>query len=210
MVSIVLSPALLSGAGRVVSWIERVRPPVDLVPPGSVIPEDARPPRHAVICGYGRVGQTVGAVLQRRGLPFAVIDHNPRVVKHLREEGITAWIGNASNPVLLRHADLERARVLIVALPDALVARQAIVAARQASPSLHIIARTHSDEDTDALVALGVDEAVLGERELALEMARFTLRRFGVSAAETFAIVQGIRLRSGAGQSPASPVGVLE
>jgi len=41
----------------------------------------------------------------------------------------------------------------------------------------------------------GVGEAVMGERELALEITRHTLRRFGVSAAETTAIVQGLRTR---------------
>ena len=42
----------------------------------------------------------------------------------------------------------------------------------------------------------GVGEAVLGELELALEMARHTLRRFGVSSAETLSIIQGLRERT--------------
>jgi hypothetical protein len=42
----------------------------------------------------------------------------------------------------------------------------------------------------------GVGEAVMGELELALEMSRHALRRFGVSAMETLAIVQGLRERA--------------
>jgi hypothetical protein len=37
---------------------------------------------------------------------------------------------------------------------------------------------------------------VLAEREIAIQLARFTLRRFGVSRAETEAIAQGLRGRA--------------
>jgi hypothetical protein len=40
---------------------------------------------------------------------------------------------------------------------------------------------------------------VVGELELAFEMTRFTLRRFGVSALETQAVVQRMRLQYEAG-----------
>jgi voltage-gated potassium channel Kch len=42
----------------------------------------------------------------------------------------------------------------------------------------------------------GVGEIVVAETEVALEMARFTLGRLGVSAPETAAIVQGLRRRA--------------
>ena len=38
-----------------------------------------------------------------------------------------------------------------------------------------------------------VDEVVLGERELAAEMARYTLHRLGIGGAELQAVVQGLR-----------------
>jgi hypothetical protein len=42
----------------------------------------------------------------------------------------------------------------------------------------------------------GVGEIVVAETEVALEMARFTLGRLGVSGQETAAIVQGLRRRT--------------
>ena len=44
----------------------------------------------------------------------------------------------------------------------------------------------------------GKVQAVHGERELAVQMARYALRRFGVSATEAEAIAQGLRGRSAA------------
>jgi hypothetical protein len=44
----------------------------------------------------------------------------------------------------------------------------------------------------------GVNEVVLGERELAVELSRYTLHRFGIGGAELQAIIQGLRQRDGA------------
>jgi monovalent cation:H+ antiporter-2, CPA2 family len=198
--SIVLAPALQMGAAPISNWLERrlevekTPPPFDLGVPGVA----SRPPRHAVLCGYGQVGRLIGLALRRRGFRVVVIDQDPRVVSRLRERGIPAYLGNASNPILLERVRLSHARILIVAIPDALAARQIVELARMLSPRVEIIVRTHSEVEARFLERRGASEAVVGERELALEMARHTLRRFGVSAAETFAMIQGLRTTASA------------
>lgn len=188
-VSIVVAPPLHASAGRVVRGLERAmsREEVAVPPPGR---------RHAVICGYGDVGQLIGEALTRRGFSFVAIDHDPRVVRRLREQGVVALLGNADNPVILDRAGLDQARVLVVAVPDAVAARQIVDYAHRGWPRLDIVARTHSEEQVGELRSRGVDLAVSGELELALEMARHTLHRFGVTSAETIAILQGFRSRS--------------
>jgi hypothetical protein len=54
----------------------------------------------------------------------------------------------------------------------------------------------------------GKVQAVHGERELAVQMARYALRRFGVSATEAEAIAQGLRGRAAvtASGGPTGPV----
>lgn len=189
-VSIVLAPPAHVAAGRAVRAIERkTSRELDL----PEVPQR----RHAVICGYGDVGQLVGEALTRRGFSFVAVDHDPRVVRRLREEGGTGLLGSADNPVILDHAGLDRARVLVVAVPDMLAARQIVDYARRGWPRLDIVARTHSADEVRELNVRGVNEAVAGELELALEMARHTLRRFGVSAAEAQAVLHGFRSRTG-------------
>lgn len=54
--------------------------------------------------------------------------------------------------------------------------------------------RTHSDTEAAHLRAVsGRVQAVHGERELAVQMARYALRRFGVPSTEAEAIAQGLR-----------------
>jgi monovalent cation:H+ antiporter-2, CPA2 family len=148
---------------------------------------------HAVICGYGRVGQIIGEILERRGFRYIVIDQDRRLIEDLRARGIPALYGSAANPVLLEHVNLDRARVLVVALSDPPVTRQIIAHARRINPRLNIVVRTHSEQEWEHLQAGRASEAVLGERELALEMARYTLRRFGISILEVQAIIESLR-----------------
>ncbi len=148
---------------------------------------------HAVLCGYGRVGSLIARALERRRFSYVVIEQNRRVVEELRQRGVAALWGDAANPLLLERVHLAHARLLIIAIPDPLATRQIVGYARRINPQLSIIARTHSHSEWHALREMGVDEVVLGEQELALEMTRYVLRRFGVSSAEVQAILAGLR-----------------
>ena len=73
--------------------------------------------------------------------------------------------------------------------------------AQELQPGLDLVVRTHSDAEAAHLRAMsGKVQVVHGERELAVQMARYALRRFGVSATEAEAIAQGLRGRSAAAQ----------
>jgi CPA2 family monovalent cation:H+ antiporter-2 len=148
---------------------------------------------HAVLCGYGRVGSVIAQALARRGFTFVVIEQNRQVIEDLRRHGVPALFGDAANPRLLDRANLAHARLLVIAIPDPLATRQIVDYARRINPQLSIVARTHSHSEWHVLREMGVDEVVLGEQELALEMARYALRRFGVSSAEVQAILTGLR-----------------
>jgi monovalent cation:H+ antiporter-2, CPA2 family len=181
--SIVLAPALMAGALPAVRWAERRLPSTGLaVLPAGI--DEATLSNHAILCGYGRVGRIIGEVMLDRELPLLVIDQEQHNVQELRRLGVPALLGSADNPAVLQRAGLERARVLIVAIPDPITARRVVDLAKQVNPGLRIVVRTHTQEDRDALVRTGVDEVVLGERELAIEMTRFALDGYGLSLQE--------------------------
>ena len=192
--SIVISPSLARYAPRALSSFER-RFPTGGTEPSGPAEDGSGQRRHVVICGFGRVGRLIGAALERRGFRYVVVEDDPRICRSLRERGIDVVQGSAENPGSLQRADVARARVLVVALPDPIAMRQVVRIARSANPRLQIVARARSAADREFLLAEGVGEVVIAETELGLEMARYTLGRLGVSAAETQAIVQGLRRR---------------
>jgi monovalent cation:H+ antiporter-2, CPA2 family len=179
--SIVLAPHAYRWASRGATVLERKAGMAEVA--RTAAEPAAAQRRHAVVLGYGRVGGVVARALRRRGFEVVVIDQDPRVVRALRAAGVTAYTGSADNTILLDRVGLDRARLLVLAVPDAVVARSVVEYARRVNPSLDIVARTHDEAEMRELLRRDVDEAVMGELELALEMTRHALRRFGVSGA---------------------------
>ncbi len=192
-VSIALAPSLQQLAPRVLRAIDLGRGPGPDIPHASTA-SPAR--RYAVICGYGRVGRLVAAALERRGFPFLVIEVDPRICRDLRQRGIPVVQGLAENPRNLVRAELAHAQVVVVTVPDPIALQQVVHHVRHEHPRIPIIARARTSSERDLLQREGVGEIVVAETEVALEMARYTLGRLGVSAGETAAIVQGLRRRA--------------
>ncbi len=158
--------------------------------------DDAPLRLHAILCGYGQVGRLVARALDRRGFTYVVISQQRTEVEALRERGIQALFGEASNIELLERAHIEHARLVIVASSDPHVSPLIVERAKALNPALDFVVRTHGDEETAQLRAISPKvQAVHGQRELAVQMARYSLRRFGVDSVEAEAIAQGLRGR---------------
>lgn len=148
---------------------------------------------HAVICGYGSVGSRLATVLERRKFPCLVIDLDPRVISRLRTRGIPCIYGDASNPEILAHAQLRKARVLICTFPDFIAVELTTRNALRINPKLDIVAGVRRDADAELLKGIGVAEVVRPRFEGSLEIIRHTLHRFGVSSIEIQYILSGFR-----------------
>ena len=191
VVSIILTAPLLILAAPATRWVEARKLSRAFDVP---IDDKANAMRgHAVLVGYGRVGSVIVDALHRRNFQFIVIEQDLRRVQQLREKHVHAVVGAADHAALLRHAQLEHARLLVIAIPDALATRRIVDQARQMNPRIEIVARTHSEPERLILQERGVSETVIGELELAIEMTRFTLHRFGVPSLEIQAMMRRLR-----------------
>lgn len=132
---------------------------------------------HVVLVGYGRVGRRIGEALAEHGLPFVVAEQNRELVETLRERGIHAVAGDASDPAVLVQAHIARAHMLVIATPDTLRARRMIEIARMLNPRVETLVRTHSEEEAALLRNESAGTVFLGEHELALSMTRHVLEK---------------------------------
>lgn len=148
---------------------------------------------HAVIVGYGRVGSVVGRALEEQGLKFAVIERHQRIVEELRARETMAMQGDASATGVLDLAGIEHARLLVIASPDGFQARRILELARERNPRIAIVVRTHSSSELAYLIRQGVDRAVMGELELALQMTDYALRSLGVTEERSKLVTQWLR-----------------
>jgi CPA2 family monovalent cation:H+ antiporter-2 len=172
-------------------WLERQAGDLAVLEPAV----DETPLRgHAILCGFGRVGRLIGPALDRRGFRYVVLTLQRREVEQLRSRGIAAIYGDASNADVLERAHVATARLVIVASSDPHVTRLVVERALAANPAIDFVVRTHSDSEAAHLRAVSSRvQAVHGERELAVQMVRYSLRRFGVDSREAEAIAQGLR-----------------
>ncbi len=201
ILSITLNPAAFALVDPLDAWL-KARPALrrrlersggELARP---IPDQPPLSGHAVICGWGRVGRTVARALETRGFAYVVLEEHRKTVESLRERGVEAFYGDMADAELLKHAGIDRARVLVFAAYDPPAAEFAVDHARKVNPKIEIVARVETPDEARRLLDRGATQTVEGERELAVQMARYTLRRFGVTAREVDAIAQGLRRRS--------------
>jgi CPA2 family monovalent cation:H+ antiporter-2 len=178
LLSITLNPLFFKLSepwGRVLTSITPVarvlhRLSQDQVPQGEESIGDLRD--QVILVGFGRVGREIGRVLQERRMPFVVIELSREVVESLRAQNIPVVRGDASVEAILARARPEKARMLVVATPDAFQARRMLEHAQARNPHLDSVVRTHSEAEGEFLRAAGFNIVLMAERELANQMSR--------------------------------------
>ncbi|MBI4299698.1 MAG: cation:proton antiporter [Chloroflexi bacterium] len=198
LITIALTPAGLSWAHRFTLWLDRV-PAASAWLAARFEPERDEAiglTQHVVICGMGSVGRQLARALERRDFSYLVIDLDFSTVSNLRQRGITCIYGDASNPVVLERAGLERARVLVLAMPDQAATELAIRHAHSISPKLDIIARVQRDSGLQALKGMGASELVQPHHEAGFEIVRHTLHRYGLTTYEIQHLISTLREES--------------
>ncbi|SEU11758.1 YbaL family putative K(+) efflux transporter [Variovorax sp. OV084] len=133
--------------------------------------------RQVVLVGYGRVGRRIAAELDAHDIPYVVAEQNRELVEKLREAGTPAVWGDAADPAVLIQAHIARARVLVVATPDAMNVRQMMETARTLNPTIQTVIRSHNEQEARLLTQETSATVFLGEHELAQAMARDVVQR---------------------------------
>jgi CPA2 family monovalent cation:H+ antiporter-2 len=145
----------------------------------AVVPDELKPPLdisgHAIVVGYGRVGEQLALLLRERGVPVAVVVDTEHRAEAAREAGFPTVRGNAANPRVLEEAAPAEATLAVFAIPYALEAGETIQRLKQINPNITVLARAHSDAEVKHLLAHGADGAVMAERELAYSFAEMVM-----------------------------------
>jgi CPA2 family monovalent cation:H+ antiporter-2 len=135
---------------------------------------------HVIVVGFGAGGRLLARVLKEAHIAYVVVEMNSETVKRSRREGEPIFYGDASRPEVLLHAGLERARLVVFAISDALALRRAVQAAHGLAPAAEIVVRTRRIDEIEEIRALGAHEVVAEEFETAIEIFTHVLERYHV------------------------------
>lgn len=123
-----------------------------------------------IVIGYGRVGTILASQLASNGHTFRIIEDQADRCLEAAERGLDVVHGNAALESVLRHAEVDQARSILIAVPEGFEAAVIAERAKRLNPEIHVIARAHSDEEACLLRQSGADQVVIGEEQLALRM----------------------------------------
>lgn len=132
---------------------------------------------HLIIVGFGISGKHLAHVAKESGIEYTILEMNPETVSRYRQKEPIAH-GDASQPVVLEHLGVTRARVLVIVISDPSAVRAITIEARRFNPNLHIIARTRFVTEVAALRRLGADEVIAEEFETSVEIFTRVLSQY--------------------------------
>ena len=137
---------------------------------------------HLIIAGGGRVGKHIADVLKKMNVSFVILEFDARRVEQLKRHGFPMIYGDASQPVILEAAQLDKAKLLLVTTPVYIISKAIVTLAKSIKPAIHVVSRAQSLEQIQEFQAKGVYHIVQPEFEAGLEFTRQALLHLNLPA----------------------------
>lgn len=182
VISMAISPFLIRNSEKIAHFILK---PFIKGQPEEIVEEVTMPAKslidHVIICGYGRVGQTLARFLEHEGIPYVGLDVDPIRLREARMASEPVFFGDPSQENVLRSAGLTAARMLIVAFshPNSKQALKILRIARRLNKNIPILVRTIDDSELEALQIAGATEVIPDKLESSLMLASHMLVLLG-------------------------------
>lgn len=132
--------------------------------------------------GYGPAGQQVVNALERAETPLLVLEFNPNTVSAFSST-LPIELGDATQPEILQHIGIRRARAVVVTIPDPSASRIIVEHVARIAPNVPVIVRARYHQFAEMLGHAGATCTVDEEQIVGSEMAREVLRHLTSTAA---------------------------
>lgn len=148
---------------------------------------------HVILCGYGRVGHAIAALLAASEVPFLAYDTDLARVAQGRADGHRVLYGDISDTGLFGLAQAQRAALILITIDDAEIALRSVSSLRRLYPGVPIIARARDLEQSARLLEAGATQAYPEAVEATLRLGAAALEMIGASHDNVEVLIQGVR-----------------
>src|SRR5690606_827229 len=101
------------------------------IPQQSISPHEQQMKNHVIVCGLGLNGRNLVKVLKETSINYVIVDLNYNHIRDMQKAGEKNIIwGDCSNTEILKHAGVEKARVLVIAISDRFLTKCALSVAK--------------------------------------------------------------------------------
>lgn len=115
---------------------------------------------HFIVCGFGRMGQSLCRELALRGLKFVAIDRDAEVLAECQAEGWHWLVGDATDDRTLLNAGIERARGVVSVLGSDADNLYVVFSARFISKDIRILARASDEKGAAKMEKAGANRVI--------------------------------------------------
>lgn len=185
MVSITVNPGFFRSIPKMETWLRKRHrlwafmnrkadaKATTCCAPGPAAPASQKP--LAIVIGYGPTGQGVCNALEANDFTPVVVDLNVDTVNDLAAKGKWAVYGDSAKSEILLAAGIERAKFLIVTLPDGESAVATAASARTLNEGVRILVRARFLAEEPLLRSAGVTGIAFEEAEIARALTDLVL-----------------------------------
>ncbi|MDB6120689.1 MAG: sodium/hydrogen exchanger [Verrucomicrobiaceae bacterium] len=139
---------------------------------------------HAILCGYGLVGQQLHESLAKAGIDCLIIELNVDTVRALKRQGVPVLFADASHRETWELTRVSEARLVTFTFPDSSAAVNAMPHLREFAPHVTVMARVKFATDADKLRDCGIEHVIRDEIESAAAVVRTAEEIFQVIGEE--------------------------
>lgn len=162
--SMVITPFFITKIGVIVEWLSGER---DEAEDMSCL---STRKNHVIVCGYGILGKLVCKELDKIGAEYIIIDNSHKHIKEAYENGLEAYLGDASKKNTLQAIHIETASSILVTLDNIQKKQLICEAAKKESNNANIVVRIISLEEKDLIQNLGINLIVDAKEVTAKKM----------------------------------------
>jgi CPA2 family monovalent cation:H+ antiporter-2 len=192
VISMAITPFLISNSEKIADRI-LVRRQQKTTEPEATESEPKPYENHVILCGYGRVGQTISRFLQQENIPYVAVDDDPVRVQRARAAGEHVEYGSARKMKVLKHLGLMQANLVVISFDDHLTAKYMIHEIRQIRDTMPILVRTRDDAHLVELQEAGATEVIPETLEASLMLVSHVMVALGLPGKKVFQSIEQVR-----------------
>lgn len=166
VLTLLVTPAVVAIAPRAATWVIRMSGSAHSLPRLASGGGSRHPEGHVLVVGLGPSGLAIVHALAAENVRLVGVEMSAQAARRAEREGVEAIVGDAANESILRHAGIEKARLLVVTVPDLRGASTIIANARAIAPHVPVIARARYHVQAIHLVMAGAAVVVDEEQEV--------------------------------------------
>ena len=144
---------------------------------------------HAIVIGYGRVGQVVCSMLDRHSFRYIAVDNDAAAIPKHQRNGRKVYYGDARNSEFLKSCGLPEARAVVVTVAAEAAIDEIVRQVRALRTEVIIVSRARDATHARHLYAIGVTDAVPETIEASLQLSEATLIGLGLATGLVIASV---------------------